>query len=109
MKTLKKRGKPNTEKNLGGKSEMSNNRGAATRAVRNRKKFFCDMLNALCKEAPNGLSVLNLASGPCRDVAEAIVQADSKAAGSHFHCVDIDESYRLCERYSSEAGIECFV
>lgn len=65
-------------------------RQAAPQAVRNRKDFFCDTFTMLCDEAQRGLSVLNLACGPCRDIADAIILAGRKAVGSHFHCVDID-------------------
>jgi extracellular factor (EF) 3-hydroxypalmitic acid methyl ester biosynthesis protein len=64
---------------------------AAPIAVRNRKKYFCDLFAALCTERPNNISVLNVASGPCRDVAEAITQAGPHAAGSLFHCVDVEK------------------
>jgi hypothetical protein len=63
----------------------------APTAVRNRKEFFCSLYTEMCAEREGGISVLNLASGPCRDVAEAITRAGDRAAGSHFHCVDIEK------------------
>jgi len=64
---------------------------AAPTAVRNRKKYFCDLFTSFCKDRPNNVSVLNVASGPCRDVAEAIAQAGPTAAGCLFHCVDVEK------------------
>lgn len=67
-------------------------RQAAPQAVRNRKDFFCATFDSLCKESPNGLSVLNLASGPCRDIAEAMSKVSHKNKELHFHCVDMDNN-----------------
>jgi extracellular factor (EF) 3-hydroxypalmitic acid methyl ester biosynthesis protein len=60
-------------------------------ATRNRKAFFGDVFVRLCHEAGRGISVLDLASGPCRDLTEAVSRAGAAATGSRFHCVDIDE------------------
>jgi SAM-dependent methyltransferase len=65
-------------------------RQCAPRAVRNRKQYFRDLFAGLCRERPEGASILNVASGPCRDLAEAIEQAGEVARGSRVHCVDID-------------------
>lgn len=62
-----------------------------TQAVKNRKDYLCNLLCKLTGEKTDGLSVLNIACGPCRDLAEAIEIAGQKAAGSHFHCVDVEE------------------
>lgn len=64
----------------------------APTAVRNRKEYFCSVYAEMCAQREGGVSVLNLASGPCRDVAEAITQAGSSADGSSFHCVDIEKA-----------------
>jgi extracellular factor (EF) 3-hydroxypalmitic acid methyl ester biosynthesis protein len=64
---------------------------AVAEALRNRKDFFCDIVAACYAQAQQGLRVLDLASGPCRDLAEALARVGPKAAGSQFHCVDIDE------------------
>ncbi len=63
----------------------------ATQAVKNRKDYLCNLLSKLAGEKTNGLSVLNIACGPCRDLAEAIELAGLKAAGSHLHCVDVEK------------------
>ncbi len=58
-------------------------------AVRNRKQYFIDMLTRLRRRFEDReLQVLNVASGPCRDVKEYLHQSgDSRI---HFHCVDAD-------------------
>ena len=58
-------------------------------AVRNRKQYFIDMLTRLRRRfGDRELQVLNVASGPCRDVKEYLDQsADCRI---HFHCVDAD-------------------
>jgi len=66
-------------------------RQASSQAVRNRKDFFCDTFTALCNENESALAVLDLACGPCRDIADALTLAGTKAIGSHFHCVDMDD------------------
>ena len=63
---------------------------AAAEAVRNRKDYFGRTFARLCGSAGRGITVLNLASGPCRDVSEAIARAGSSARGSLVHCVDRD-------------------
>lgn len=60
----------------------------AARAVRNRKAYFHQLLRRLY-EARNGsrLSVLNIASGPARDVFEF---CSSNGHGITFDCIDND-------------------
>lgn len=62
----------------------------APTAVRNRKQVFRDRFEAACREHPGRAAVLDLACGPCRDLAEAIEQAGEAARGSLVHCVDVD-------------------
>ena len=62
-----------------------------TQAVKNRKDYLCDLLSKLAGEKTGGLSVLNIACGPCRDIAEALSLAGAKAAGIHLHCVDVEK------------------
>ena len=58
-------------------------------AVRNRKQYFIDLVTRLRRRRPNGrLQVLNVASGPCRDVKDYLDQTGDRAI--HFHCVDAD-------------------
>ena len=65
-------------------------RRTAPQAVRNRKDYFCETFGSLLKELGRGPSVLDLASGPCRDVAEALLRTGQETHGSMFHCVDVD-------------------
>ncbi len=60
----------------------------ACQAVRNRKSYFVNLLKSKCSQATNPLLILNLASGPCRDVLECFRQVPSNAF--RMHCVDID-------------------
>ncbi len=61
----------------------------APRAVRNRKKYFIDLVTKLRRRWPERqLHVLDIASGPCRDVLEYLTQSGDRAI--HFHCVDSD-------------------
>lgn len=65
-------------------------RQAAPQAVRNRKDFFCKALEALCLEKQGRVSVLDIASGPCRDIAEALSRPGVSPERLSFHCVDVD-------------------
>lgn len=66
-------------------------RQPAPQAVRHRKNHFVSLFASKCASTRRGISVLNLASGPCRDVAEAICTAGSDAHESLIHCVDVDQ------------------
>ena len=58
-------------------------------AVRNRKQYFIDLVTRLREREPDReLHVLDIASGPCRDVIEYLDQSDDRDI--HFHCVDAD-------------------
>lgn len=57
--------------------------GDAPQAVRNRKTYFIDKL----KNLGPGSSVLNLASGPCRDLAEYYSQSETAI---DIDCVELD-------------------
>lgn len=61
----------------------------ATEAVRNRKSYFKNLVQAELETDPS-LSILNLACGPCRDACEAVVEA-GPTNGMSVHCVDIDQ------------------
>jgi len=62
---------------------------AATKAVRNRKEYF-KMLLEQKSMAGSFNAVLNLASGPCRDLVEFFeTQPESNI---HFDCVEIDQN-----------------
>lgn len=62
----------------------------AVKAVRNRKDYFKGLIRQLAQQRPGQpLRVLNLACGPCRDVAELMDEAPDLPV--HFTCVDMDE------------------
>lgn len=64
----------------------------APQAVRNRKDYLCDIIAKLCQPSQYPFSMLNLACGPCRDIAEALdrVKMDIDDQ-TKFHCVDMDK------------------
>ena len=64
----------------------------SSEAVRNRLSFFCEMIRYFAVRYKTGFSVLDLASGPCRDVFTAVEQSSSLTSSIHFHCVDLDEN-----------------
>lgn len=79
--------------------------GLAPRAVRNRKGYFKQLLSRYVgKHTGAGpLRVLNVASGPCRDVAEYFEQSHS--APVHITCLDQDanaiaHARRLCRPFA---------
>ena len=75
----------------------------APQAVRNRKDYFISLICSLLeKDSP--LSILNVASGPCRDVLELFKK--EKNSVITMHCVDQDSkainyAKNLCETYKS--------
>lgn len=62
----------------------------AVEAVRNRKAYFIQLIEALTEAYPDRdpLPVLNLASGPARDVLEFFQANDNRAV--RFECIDND-------------------
>lgn len=61
--------------------------GAAAKAVRNRKSYFHELLELNACKTDAEITVLNIASGPGRDVSEFL------SSGSHnvrFDCIDQD-------------------
>lgn len=77
------------ETGLGNLLDEFYHRQLAPQAVRNRKAYFVSNFNKLCNlnKAP---SVLDMACGPCRDVAEALVESGETADKAFFHCIDLD-------------------
>ncbi len=76
-------------------------RADSSTAVRNRKSYFIDILQKLTITLSN-LKVLNLGSGPCRDVFEYYQSSHSNKA--YIDCVDMDEgaleyASGLCDNY----------
>ncbi|MDM0072781.1 class I SAM-dependent methyltransferase [Variovorax sp. J2P1-59] len=73
----------------------------AAKAVRNRKVYFGAALDELSRSG-NRVDVLNVASGPCRDLAEFFESHPS--ANIHLTCVDQDANaiahgQELCRRW----------
>ena len=72
----------------------------AARAVRNRKAYFHQLLDRHCEARDrNPLAVLNVASGPARDVFEFCCSNEHEV---HFDCIDNDPdaiayASRLCQ------------
>jgi len=62
----------------------------ASIAVRNRKTYFHDLLDRHVARHSGILKVLNVASGPCRDIYEYLNARNN--ARVHFHCVEQDRS-----------------
>jgi len=62
----------------------------ATRAVRNRKDYFIRLVGSHIERTNAPIRILNIASGPCRDVLELFEQVD--ASKIKLHCVDLDSN-----------------
>ncbi|MDD2899019.1 MAG: class I SAM-dependent methyltransferase [Desulfuromonadaceae bacterium] len=77
------------ESEAGRKLDEFFHRQKAPTAVRNRKSFFINTFCELCDKRAEP-SVLDIACGPCRDVAEAITHAGQRADGAMLHCIDMD-------------------
>jgi len=76
----------------------------AAQAVRNRKEYFKKLLQKKLKEQKQ-VSLLNLASGPARDLKEIYDLIDPKSL--HTTCIDmdrkaIDYAKNLCGKYADE-------
>jgi extracellular factor (EF) 3-hydroxypalmitic acid methyl ester biosynthesis protein len=75
---------------------------AAPKAVRNRKTYFHGLLNSIRNRETKPLKILNVASGPSRDVREWL---DAHGpCGMEFDCVDLDGNAiefakDLCKKY----------
>lgn len=59
----------------------------ASQAVRNRKDYFIKKCLELSHSRKGQVDILDVASGPCRDVLEAF-NASSNGKNMHFHCID---------------------
>jgi len=70
------------------KWDLFHNQGAATKAVRNRKTFFKKVLRAKTANSAAACQILNVASGPCRDLLEFF--EEEKNQNIHFDCVEAD-------------------
>ena len=63
---------------------------AASKAVRNRKQYFIELLKEAEKENKNGFKVLSVGSGPARDIHDFI--ALNATGKINFDCVDMDSN-----------------
>ena len=63
---------------------------SAPKAVRNRKRFFIEKFSEIAKSNGKDFQVLNVGSGPARNIAEFFTK--NPTAKMTFHCVDIDEN-----------------
>jgi diguanylate cyclase (GGDEF)-like protein/PAS domain S-box-containing protein len=61
---------------------------AAPKAVRNRKKYFKNILSEIDQSQVNEPAVLNVGSGPCRDIYE--YKCKHPLSKIHFDCLDMD-------------------
>ena len=83
---------------------------SAAIAVRNRKTYFIELLKGIENNYMNGSKVLNVGSGPGRDVAEFFSIA--KSGSVRFDCVDLDPnaisySQNMCRKYSELTSFYC--
>ena len=65
---------------------------AAPKAVRNRKKYFKKVFSNLASQTNDELHILNVASGPARDLLEIMEMAHVKDIPVSATCVDIDDN-----------------
>ena len=61
---------------------------AAPKAVRNRKKYFKNILSEIDRSQIIEPTVLDVASGPCRDIYE--YKCEHPLSKIHFDCLDMD-------------------
>ena len=74
---------------------------AAPKAVRNRKTYFKTLLNLKSNE----INILNLASGPCRDILEYFIE--NKDSIFVFDCIELDEkAIKYAKRLFNENEID---
>ncbi|HET6569415.1 MAG TPA: class I SAM-dependent methyltransferase [Rhodothermales bacterium] len=81
------------------------------KAVRNRKSYFVQLLRALASASGSdeNASVLNVASGPCRDILEFLSDPGDKPCDFQFECVDSDAQAiefagNLCSPFASQVS-----
>ena len=62
----------------------------AFKAVRNRKEYFKNILSEIDRSQIIGPTVLDVASGPCRDIYE--YKCEHPLSKIHFDCLDMDSN-----------------
>jgi extracellular factor (EF) 3-hydroxypalmitic acid methyl ester biosynthesis protein len=60
----------------------------APKAVRNRKRYFIDLVKHKCVQLDVPLRILNIACGPCRDLKELLDEIPVRKL--NVRCIDID-------------------
>jgi extracellular factor (EF) 3-hydroxypalmitic acid methyl ester biosynthesis protein len=60
----------------------------ACKALRNRKRYFIKLVKNRCSKINRPLRILNIASGPCRDLLELLEQIPEEKV--KIHCVEMD-------------------
>jgi extracellular factor (EF) 3-hydroxypalmitic acid methyl ester biosynthesis protein len=83
---------------------------SAARAVRARKDYCLSLMRDLVRRQPQGATILNVASGPGRDVYEFFVR--ERRDSLMVHCVDQDQNAlahasRLLQNFSRYTTFEC--
>ncbi len=63
---------------------------SATKGTRNRKRYFIEKFSTISKNNSRDYQVLNVGSGPARDITEFFTK--NPAAKMTFHCVDMDKN-----------------
>lgn len=61
---------------------------AAPKAVRNRKRYFIELVKQKIQLKSTPVTILNIASGPCRDIYELLLSVPAGAV--HIECVEMD-------------------
>jgi extracellular factor (EF) 3-hydroxypalmitic acid methyl ester biosynthesis protein len=70
------------------KWDLFNQERAAPRAVRNRKTYFKQLVKSLASQKEGPFTILNLASGPCRDLFELF--EENPELEVQVDCVELD-------------------
>lgn len=60
----------------------------ASVATRNRKNDFCKFIIDAISNSSSAVEIMNLGSGPCRDVAEILMHGDTKSSEFRIDCVE---------------------
>ncbi len=70
------------------KWDLFNQETAAPRAVRNRKTYFKQLVQQLAQQKNGPFTILNLASGPCRDLFELL--EENPDLDVRVDCIELD-------------------
>jgi extracellular factor (EF) 3-hydroxypalmitic acid methyl ester biosynthesis protein len=83
----------------------------AAEAVRNRKKYFTALILDKLSRTDGPLNILNLGSGPGRDMLDFYSSAGEEGGRVHFVCVEQDQkaiefASRLCGKFSDRISFQ---